>query len=546
MVAGRFRVERKLAAGGMGVVYLAEQVPLGRRVALKILDTQQLDEERARNFGERFFLEATAVANLQHPNTITVHDFGKTDDDIYYYAMEFVDGASMSRYVHTHGPLTPAAVIHVGVQICGSLREAHRSGLIHRDLKPGNIMLAERHDDPLFVKVLDFGLVKVMGDEEIESSDLTQSGMLLGSPRYMAPEQVLRFELDPRCDVYSLGGVLYHALTGLPPFRHGSQFELLRAQVEEQPEPFADVCEACEATPRLEALVLRMLEKDRADRPQDMAEVAAELVACAREIGLEEISLSGALARASGSTSLPSVDSVSEEISAVTSAAALSEPTEATSQLRGPSLLGEAKQTSPAPPEEPESAVEPSPSARRIWLMLALVALFAAGGGVFAVAFFGMPADAEPPAAQGSVEPVVVAEPAADPEPVDPTPSPEPSEPATVRIETEPPGARIRHGEEDLGDAPFSLELPAGERWELEVSLEGHETRTVFASPGRDVLRVRLTPTPEAETPPVRQTPPHVRRRVEPRSEPEPADPSTTEPQFQDRGDLRHPWGRPR
>jgi len=569
LVAGRFRVEKKIAAGGMGVVYLAEQVPLGRQVALKILDTQQLDEERAKNFGERFFLEAAAVAKLQHPNTITIHDFGKTDDDIYYYAMEFVDGASLSQFVHHEGALSPAAAIHVGVQVCGSLREAHRVGMIHRDVKPGNIMLTERHDDPYFAKVLDFGLVKVMGDEELEASDLTQSGVLLGSPRYMAPEQVLCLELDARCDIYSLGGVLYHAITGLPPFVHGSQFELLRAQVAEIPKPFSAVAPGCQASARLEALIFRMLEKERDARPQDMTEIAAELVACAREIGVEEVSLSGSIPRLSR-PGRRRIDGVSEEVSAVQ----VEEPTEATSQLRrtDASIRALAEVPVEAVPETPSAPepvavappvtppAEPSGSSRALWLMIAVIALLAAGGGVFAVAFFAMP---EPPPTElahavsvGAAEPTPDLPSAVEPSETDPSetdpsetdpsetdPSADPAA-ATIRIETDPPGARIRHGAEDLGDAPFSFELPAGERWELEVSLEGHETRTVLASPGRDVLRVRLSEEAAAPEPHTGQT---RRRRAQPVTTPaEPSEPTTpVQPEFRDRGDLRHPWGHP-
>ncbi|MCB9593752.1 MAG: protein kinase [Sandaracinaceae bacterium] len=577
VVADRYRVERKLAAGGMGVVYLAEQVPLGRMVALKILDTQALDEEHARNFGDRFFLEAAAVAKLQHPNTITVYDFGKAPEDIYYYAMEYVDGASMANRVHSKGPLDAGAAIHVGLQVCGSLREAHLAGLIHRDLKPGNIMLTERLDDPFFVKVLDFGLVKVMGDDEVEASDLTQSGMLLGSPRYMAPEQVLRFELDSRCDIYALGGVLYHALTGYPPFRHGSQFEVLRAQVEERPAPLAEVYPFTKVTPRLEALIFRCLEKERRDRPQDMAEVAAELVECAREIGLDA-SLGGAMrgqVSSPGHSIPPELRSNPGMSQPGLSQPGLSQPGMSQPGMSQPGLShpglsqpgmsqpglshSSASQASwsatstsgvrtmgPTPHGSVASVVAPAPqrssAAPLILGGLALLAILAAGAGVFAMAAFG--GDDPTPVAQAEPTPPA---PAPDPEPiVAPPPPDEPTAaaPAPVRIETDPPGARVRRGEVDLGDAPFNLEIPEGEQWELTVSLEGHETRTVLALPGRDVLHVRLTAVAAAPAP---SHPTHHVARPAPTPQPLVAPPPTPAPaptpRFQDRGDLRHPWG---
>ena len=540
VVADRFQVVRKLAAGGMGVVYLAEQVPLGRQVALKILDTKQLDEERAKNFGERFFLEAAAVAKLVHPNTITIYDYGKADEDTYFYAMEYVDGASMRDLVRERGPLSPAAVIHIGLQICGSLREAHRVGMIHRDLKPGNIMLTERHDDPHFAKVLDFGLVKVMGDGEVDTSDLTASGILLGSPRYMAPEQVLRFEIDSRCDIYSLGGVLYFALTGRPPFTYESQFEVLRAHCEELPPTLQEALPGCEATAQLEALVMSLLEKERADRPQDMTAVAEALVVCAREIGLEEPSISAA-------ARIPSNPSVSVPPELRDDAAVSSSHVRAASRS-----MSSASQAAPVAASHSMQASAAAPSKDKgmggvIFAALALIALLAAGAGVFAAVAFLVPhepeaaAVAEPPPAPAAPEP-------------EPPAATEPEAPATgrVQIETVPPGARVRRGDVDLGDAPFTLEIPEGEQWELTVSLADHETRTVLATSGRDVLRVHLTET-EADEEPGNDDTVQARRPTPqrpPTPQPQPlVQPSTPTPtpqpdRFESHGDLRHPWAR--
>ncbi|MEM7609063.1 MAG: serine/threonine-protein kinase [Myxococcota bacterium] len=184
-LAGKYEVLEPLARGGMGRVYRALQKPLGRAVALKILDTDQLEGQAAiEDFQKRFFLEAAAVAKLQHPNTVVVYDYGKTDDDDLFIAMELLEGENLHDTLKREKTLSARRAAHIALQVCGSIGGAHDQGMVHRDLKPSNIMLTPRGNDPDFVKVLDFGLVKQ------EDNGLTQSGALLGTPRYMAPEQI--------------------------------------------------------------------------------------------------------------------------------------------------------------------------------------------------------------------------------------------------------------------------------------------------------------------------------------------------------------------
>ena len=178
-LAGRYRIEARLAAGGMGVVYRAEQQPLGRAVALKVLKPPG-DRAMKHQFTDRFLREAASMAQLQHPNTVVIHDYGQ-DGDVLYFTMEYLAGETLTQRIRRMGPMEPEDAIHVGVQIASSLGDAHATGLVHRDLKPGNVMLLERGGDRLFVKVLDFGLVKLVGGEA--QRQLTQSGIILGSPR---------------------------------------------------------------------------------------------------------------------------------------------------------------------------------------------------------------------------------------------------------------------------------------------------------------------------------------------------------------------------
>jgi len=184
-VSGRFRIVSVIARGGMGKVYKAEQAPLGRVCALKVL-MPKYEGDKDPEFHKRFFLEAATAAKLSHPNTVTIFDYG-IDEEIYYIAMEYIEGRTLFRVLRDEGPFPESRTAHITRQICRALREAHGLGVIHRDLKPGNVLLSSHGDEKDYVKVLDFGLVKdVTGEKE----DLTQQGLFMGSPKYMAPEQI--------------------------------------------------------------------------------------------------------------------------------------------------------------------------------------------------------------------------------------------------------------------------------------------------------------------------------------------------------------------
>src|SRR5688572_7153666 len=185
---GRYKIIRRLATGGMGQVYLAEQQGLGRTVAVKVLSTPPSESE-TNDFRERFFREARLCSRLTHPNTVRIYDYGHTSDDVYYIVMEYLDGQTLTMVLR-EAPLDPLRVIALAAQVCSSLSEAHALGLIHRDLKPDNLIITRPADGREFVRVVDFGIAKDMlgGDAP------TQAGMLFGSPGYMSPEQILRSE----------------------------------------------------------------------------------------------------------------------------------------------------------------------------------------------------------------------------------------------------------------------------------------------------------------------------------------------------------------
>lgn len=281
-LGGRFRIEQLIARGGMGKVYRATQLPLQRPVVVKVLDpayTGQSVEE----FHQRFFLEASLCSKLRHPNTVTIFDYGQAGD-VYYIVMEYLEGRTLTQAMFEEGPFRPGRVVHVGMQLCRSLREAHAMGIVHRDLKPANIFLMhhEDRDEDDFVKVLDFGLVKRLSD--VQQEGLTRVGSIMGSPGYMAPEQIRGGVVDHRADIYVLGCLLFEMLTGRTVFPSATTVGVLRSHVEEPVPSLLDAKPDLDVPPALEGVIRRCLAKRPEDRFSNMGQVLAELKIIARSM----------------------------------------------------------------------------------------------------------------------------------------------------------------------------------------------------------------------------------------------------------------------
>lgn len=281
LINGRFKIVSVIARGGMGKVYKAEQSPLGRLCALKVL-SPKYEGDRDPEFHKRFFLEASTAAKLTHANTVTIFDYGQDGDDLYYIAMEYIEGRTLHRTLREEGPFDEGRTAGIASQICRSLREAHGLGVVHRDLKPGNILLTDRADERDNVKVLDFGLVK---DVTGEAEDLTQAGLFMGSPKYMAPEQILGGEITPRTDIYSLGVMMYEMLTGKVPFDRGASVGTLMAHVNDALPPMRQVNPKLQASPTMENIVTRCLEKDPNKRFNSMKDLLNALKRIGNEDG---------------------------------------------------------------------------------------------------------------------------------------------------------------------------------------------------------------------------------------------------------------------
>jgi serine/threonine-protein kinase len=273
---GQYEIEREIGEGGMSHVYLARHLTLKRPAAVKVLKPHLATDEAV----ERFRREAQLCSQLTHPNTVEVFDYGTTREGRWYYAMEYLEGASIEEVVARSGPMPPARVVHALAQACGSLAEAHARGWVHRDVKPQNLMLCVRGGRHDFVKVLDFGIVKQLRNPE--TRDITQYSRVLGTPQYMAPERLRNpADADARADIYAIGAVAWFAIAGRPAFDAKTDHDIVYRVLNEPAPSLATAAPGAPAA--LVTLVAGCLAKDRGERPANIGEVQAALAAIARE-----------------------------------------------------------------------------------------------------------------------------------------------------------------------------------------------------------------------------------------------------------------------
>ncbi len=282
-LGGRYKVERLIARGGMGSVYLCQDTELPRRLALKVLEARSTGDGQER-FEDRFRLEASTLAGLNHPNIVTLYDFGRMEDGRFFLALEYIDGPRFTDLIRT-GPMPVDRAVRLLSQVCRALRYAHRRGVVHRDLKPSNLLVRVDEDGEEQVKVVDFGLVKVVDDQSI-----TRAGLILGSPHCMAPEQVRGTEVDHRADIYALGVLLFRAVSGQWPFHGESSTSTMIAHVQQAVPRLASVAPDLLFPEGLESILQRCLEKSPERRYPD----AGALLDAFRVLGGVRDSFSGA------------------------------------------------------------------------------------------------------------------------------------------------------------------------------------------------------------------------------------------------------------
>ncbi len=284
VLGGRYKLERCIGSGGMGEIYRARRMHIGDTVAVKVLRADVVENEKSR---QRFYREARAAAMLHHPNAVVIHDFGEDDDGTAYIVMELLVGRSLRQLLVDEGSINALRAYGIIRQACAALDAGHRNGIVHRDIKPDNIVLLDSNDGADHVKILDFGIAKLRDtalDTLSVEQRLTNVGAIIGTPHYMAPEQCQGEEADARSDIYSAGVVLYELLTGVAPFLAKTPTGVAIKHVTEKPRPLREL------NPNIpepvEQVVLRALEKDPNARPQTALELAREFeTALADETG---------------------------------------------------------------------------------------------------------------------------------------------------------------------------------------------------------------------------------------------------------------------
>jgi eukaryotic-like serine/threonine-protein kinase len=273
----RFKVEAKIGEGGFGAVYRGIQLATNRKVALKLLHPEMTKDE---NLVSRFRREGMVLCNLRDAHTITTYDFDQTPDGTLYIAMELLEGKSLHQVFHEQAPLEWKRMFKILIEMCSSLAEAHAQGIVHRDLKPENVYLESRPGNPEFVKILDFGIAKVMRGDSIDpqSPQLTATGQTLGTLEYMSPEQLMGKPLDGRSDVYALGVVAYEMITGRLPFPDAKgPAGLITAQLKQTPQPPSTANPKAALPLNADKVILKCLEKDKNNRHADVTHLANAL-----------------------------------------------------------------------------------------------------------------------------------------------------------------------------------------------------------------------------------------------------------------------------
>ncbi len=367
-VKGRYEIRKRIGQGGMGAVYLAEQLGLGHLVALKFLNRELSQDPE---LVKRFLNEAKSYARVAHPNAVALHDFGQDEDGNLFISMEFVEGADLRRVLTERQRLPVHEALEVVLQVADVLAFAHQKGVIHRDLKPENLIIRQGLRGA-HVTVLDFGIARLVEEGQAR---LTAQGTIAGTPRYMAPEQVEGKEIDLRVDIYALGLLLFEMLTGTHPFEGTSVAEILRKQVVQPMPRLAEALPGCDA-PELEAVILRATAKNREERFPSMAELAqAAASAVPTQVARPSISL----------TDIDPAGVAATVVRAQPPSSLLLPPPIAADVTQPPGALDFQKTALPAPP-----------SSRGAWGVIAVAVMVAGVGGAVFLGRTRAPAEVSP------------------------------------------------------------------------------------------------------------------------------------------------------
>ena len=458
-IDGRYRVEKQIGEGGMGLVYLATHAAIGKKLALKVL---RADMARDQDVVQRFIQEAQSATAIGHENIVDISDFGKLPDGSVYFVMEFLDGEALTDLIRRGGSVPVKDAVSIIRQIASALAAAHARGIVHRDLKPDNIYLLRRGAEAHFVKVLDFGIAKVGG----ASSKLTRTGMVFGTPHYMSPEQAAGQGVDQRTDIYALGVIMYEMFAGHVPFDADTFMGILTKHMFEQPPALSAT--GNRALGAIEDVTMKALKKKTEERYQSMGELIEDL---------DRVSAGGTVHIGSG----PGITTPSGLADAL-------EPMSRTEMRLSVDLPGltQRKQN------------------RTMWIVAGVLLVVGVGG---AIAFLSMGSHQPPTSVAttnaGPPPPVHEAVPPV-PAPAEPAP---PSAPKSIALSSDPSGAEVLVAGATVGNTPLQLPLPTAGEQPVELRLPGHASKSVMLSPASptslsvhlDAVAVIAPPVPAAD-----------------------------------------------
>lgn len=384
VIADRYNVIKKLGEGGMGTVYLAEHVKMGRKSAIKVMNPGMVADADAIS---RFNREASNASRINHPNVAAVYDFGETSDGLIYLAMEFIEGPSLTKVIEENGSLPPARAAEITRQAADALSVAHDMGIVHRDLKPDNIMLAKGRDGADIVKVVDFGIAKAA---DAENQKVTKTGLVVGTPEYMSPEQLAGDKLDGRSDTYSLALVTYAMLTGKLPFPAETVQESMIKRLTDEPKSLAEMKPDVAWPEPVQAVITTALQRDAVSRYQTASEFGR---------ALHKAVTTMPQGRASGATHV--IESVSAPAASKTAAAPKAAPAEATKAIPA-TRVNQATPHTPPQAVEPPTLVRTTSKAPMMTVAVVVVLALAGGGYWFATKDKGTPESLNQPIDQAT------------------------------------------------------------------------------------------------------------------------------------------------
>jgi serine/threonine-protein kinase len=423
VLSERYRIVRKIGEGGMGAVYQAEHALIEKKMALKILFQ---DLTRRPDLIARFLQEAKSASRIGHENVIDISDFGQSPEGLVFIAMEYLDGQDLGKLLKKEGAIHWERARPILMQIAKGLRAAHGNGIIHRDMKPENVYLVQREGRPDFVKVLDFGIAKIVNDDT-GGPALTQTGMIFGTPEYMSPEQAQGSTPDHRVDIYAVGCIMYHMLTGQVPFTADNFMGILTKHLLEPPVPPRKRRPDRQIPEEVEAICLRAMDKDREKRFPDM-DAFYRALGAAGDFGFEPSQVFVAPRVPKASLKYPTLAAANPEVRESRTAIAVSG-------------TGTFEDERPGRPDE-------APAGSRKPAMVAMIVgglALAAGGLIFALKPSSKAATPEP--APAAATQAAIAAPATPPPVAAPTPPPAPAEapkPAAAAEETPKPSRSSR------------------------------------------------------------------------------------------------------